>query len=146
MVNQILISSTMVAMCEGLLYAHKSGLDRLPDPTSLDDLRDSLRRIFERVDALDDLSRAAMASPAGDEVRHATMASRMARLGRVADTLAAEVSERDRARITRLLAVLTASASLRMWRDHLGSSVDEAAEDIEAAIRAVVAASKRSQP
>ncbi|MSR53391.1 MAG: NAD(P)-dependent oxidoreductase [Gemmataceae bacterium] len=27
MVNQILISSTMVAMCEGLLYAFKSGLD-----------------------------------------------------------------------------------------------------------------------
>jgi 3-hydroxyisobutyrate dehydrogenase len=27
MVNQILISSTMVAMCEGLLYAYKAGLD-----------------------------------------------------------------------------------------------------------------------
>jgi 3-hydroxyisobutyrate dehydrogenase len=27
MVNQILISSTMVALCEGLIYAHKSGLD-----------------------------------------------------------------------------------------------------------------------
>lgn len=27
MVNQILISSTMVALCEGLLYAHKAGLD-----------------------------------------------------------------------------------------------------------------------
>jgi 3-hydroxyisobutyrate dehydrogenase len=27
MVNQILIASTMVSMCEGLLYAYKSGLD-----------------------------------------------------------------------------------------------------------------------
>lgn len=27
MVNQILISSTMIAVCEGLLYAHKAGLD-----------------------------------------------------------------------------------------------------------------------
>jgi 3-hydroxyisobutyrate dehydrogenase len=27
MVNQILISSTMIAMCEGLLYAYKAGLD-----------------------------------------------------------------------------------------------------------------------
>lgn len=27
LVNQILISSTMVAVCEGLMYAHKSGLD-----------------------------------------------------------------------------------------------------------------------
>ena len=27
LVNQILISSTMVAVCEGLLYAHKAGLD-----------------------------------------------------------------------------------------------------------------------
>src|SRR5205807_9690070 len=27
MVNQILIASTMISLCEGLLYAHKSGLN-----------------------------------------------------------------------------------------------------------------------
>ena len=44
--------------------------------------------------------------------------------------------------VARLLVVLTASASLRMWRDHLGVSVDEAAEDVDWAIRAAVAAAR----
>jgi AcrR family transcriptional regulator len=125
--------------------AQQTGLDRLPDPTSLDDLRDGIRRIFQHVDALDDLARAALASPGADQVRHATMASRLARIGRVADSLEGELSTADRARITRLLTVLTASASLRMWRDHLGSSVDEAADDIDFAMRAAVAASQGSE-
>lgn len=122
--------------------ARQTGLDRLPDPTSLDDLREGIRRIFEHVDAFDDLARAAMASPGAAEVRHATMPSRLARIRRVADSIEGDLSESARARITRLLTVLTASASLRMWRDHLGSSVDEAADDIDFAIRAAVAASQ----
>jgi AcrR family transcriptional regulator len=125
--------------------ARRSGMDRLPDPTSMDDLRVNLRNIFARIDALDDLARAAMASPGGDEVRHATMSSRLARIGRLADSLAGDVPAESRARLTRLLTVLTASASLRMWRDHLGSTVDEAADDIDFVIRAAVAASKRSK-
>jgi AcrR family transcriptional regulator len=126
--------------------AQRHGLDSLPDPTSLGDLREGIRRIFERVDALDDLARAAMASPGAAEVRHATMPGRLARIGRLADSLAGELSEDDRRRITRLLTVLTASASLRMWRDHLRSSVDQAADDIDFVIRAAIAASTRSEP
>jgi AcrR family transcriptional regulator len=126
--------------------ARKSGLDRLPDPTSLDDLRDGLRRIFERTDGLDDLARAAMASPGGDEVRRATMPGRLARIGRWADGLAGDLSDADRARIARLLAVLTTSGSLRMWREHLGVSAEQAADDIDFIIRAAVAASTRNKP
>ena len=51
--------------------ARRSGLDKLPDPTSLRDVRTSLRAFFEHIDALDDMARAAMASPVADEVRHA---------------------------------------------------------------------------
>jgi AcrR family transcriptional regulator len=125
--------------------ARQHGLDQLPDPTSLNDLRESIRRIFERVDGLDDLARAAMASPGAAEVRHATMPSRMARVGRIADGLGSDISDEARARFTRLLIVLTASASLRMWRDHIGASVETAADDIDFAMRAVVAASRRNQ-
>ncbi|HEY7525300.1 MAG TPA: helix-turn-helix domain-containing protein [Candidatus Limnocylindria bacterium] len=126
--------------------ARKSGLDRLPDPTSLDDLRDSLRRIFERTDALDELARAAMASPGGEEVRRATMPGRLARIGRWADGLPGDLADADRARIARLLAVLTTSGSLRMWRDHLGVSAEQAADDIDFIVRAAVAASTRTRP
>ena len=47
----------------------------------------------------------------------------------------------DRDRITRLITVITASSSLRMWRDHLGLSVDEVAEEIDWIVRAAIAAS-----
>ena len=86
-----------------------------------------------------------MASPGAAEVRHATMPSRMARVGRIADGLGSDISDEARARFTRLLVVLTASASLRMWRDHIGASVETAADDIDFAMRAVVAASRRNQ-
>ncbi len=125
--------------------ARRAGLDRMPDPRNLDELRDGIRAVFDRVDALDDLARAAMASPASSEVRQATMPGRVARLSRLADSIAPQLARGDRDRITRLLAVLTASSSLRMLRDHLGRSVDQAADDIDWTIRAAIAASRRRE-
>lgn len=125
--------------------ARRAGLDRLPDPTSLDDLKERIGLIFERADALDALDRAAMASPAAAAVRSATMPSRLARLRRLTDAVGVDLSAADRERLTRLLAVVTASASLRMWRDHLGASVEQAAGDIDFMVRALVTASEKDK-
>ena len=125
--------------------ARRVGLDKVPDPATLDDLRDGIRAVFARVDAYSDLERAASASPAADKHRHASMPQRLKRLSRFADSVQPRLAKADRDRITRLLAVLTASASLRMWRDHLGVSVDQAADDIDWVMRASIAASRRSQ-
>lgn len=125
--------------------ARRAGLDRLPDPTSLDDLKERIGLIFERADALDALDRAAMASPAAAAVRSATMPSRLARLRRLTDAVGVDLSAADRERLTRLLAVVTASASLRMWRDHLGASVEQAAADIDFMVRALVTASEKDK-
>ena len=130
------------------LYPHaarRSGLDGLPDPTSLRDVRSSLHAIFERVDALDDVARAAMASPVGDEIRHATIQSRYERVRRLGESIEPPLPAADLDRITRLIVVLTQSASLRMWRDHLGASVDEVADDIEWVLNAAVAAAQRKE-
>jgi AcrR family transcriptional regulator len=127
-------------------FARRIGLDELPDPTSPRDLRSSLRAIFERVDALDDLSRAAMASPVADQVRHLTMQSRFDRIRKLGDAIEPPLSPADQDRITRLLVILTSSTSLRTWRDHLGSSVDEVADDIEWFLNAAVAAAHRRSP
>jgi hypothetical protein len=35
--------------------------------------------------------------------------------------------------------ILTASSALRLWRDQLGSSVDEAADDVDWVVRALIA-------
>jgi AcrR family transcriptional regulator len=115
-------------------------------PTSYAELRDVLRILIDQIDSMDDLERAAMASPGAEEVRAATMPGRIARTRQIADAIAPELESEDRERITRLLVVLTASASLRMWRDHLGVPVDQAIDDIERTIKAVVASSRLTAP
>jgi len=130
------------------VYPHVSrrlGLETIPDPGSLDDLQPLVRAIVERLDALDDLSRAAMASPGASEVRHATMPSRIERIRRLTDSIEPRLGKADRDRITRLLVVLTASASLRMWRDHLGLSADEVAEEVDWIVRAAVTAAREKK-
>jgi AcrR family transcriptional regulator len=124
------------------VYPHvvrRAGLDELPAPRSMDELRGLLRAHFELTDSLGDLARVAMASPAAEEVRRVNMPRRLAMFRRVADSIVPTPSQVDRDRIARLLVVLTASSALRMWRDQLGSSVEEAADDVDWVIRAVIA-------
>lgn len=124
------------------VYPHavrQAGLDELVIPRSMDELRAGLRAYFKRTDSFGDLARAAMASPASDEVRRLNMPDRVALFRRLADSLEPKPSPRDRDRIARLLVVLTASSALRLWRDQLDSSVEEAADDVDWAIRAVIA-------
>jgi AcrR family transcriptional regulator len=119
----------------------RAGFDEVVPPRSIDELRDGVRSLFERLDAADDLAWAAMASPASEEVR-AIHAPRRLEVGRrIADSIEPTLAKADRERIARLLVVLISSSSLRVWRDHLGGSVEQAADDIDWAIRAAIAAS-----
>ena len=124
------------------VYPHSvrgSGLDELVIPRSMDELLGGLRTYFERTDSLGDLARVAMASPGSEAVRALNMPDRLAIFRRLADSIVPKPSEVDRDRIARLLVVLTASSALRLWRDQLGSSVQEAADDVDWVIRAVIA-------
>jgi AcrR family transcriptional regulator len=124
------------------LYPHavrRARLGELTPPTSLEDLRGGMLSLFNRIESFDDLARAAMASPASEEIRHLNMPERVALTRQFADTIAPGLSTSDRDRIARLLVILSASASLRMWRDHLGVSVEEAADDVDWIMRSVVA-------
>lgn len=118
--------------------ARRAGVDAIADPRSLDELRPMIRALLERLDSLDDLVRATMASPGAAEVRHATMPTRLQRIRRLTDSIEPKLRKADRDRITRLIAVLMTSSSLRMWRDHLGLSVDEVAEEIDWIVRAAI--------
>jgi hypothetical protein len=109
----------------------------------MDELRDGVRAYFDRTDSIDDLARAAMAGPASEEARRLNPPDRIAMFRRLADSIEPKLAEVDRDRIARLLMILTASSALRMWRDHLGSSVDEAADDVDWIVRAAVAAATR---
>lgn len=128
------------------VYPHverRSGMDRISGARSLDELRPMIHAIVEHLDELDDATRALMASPGAAEVRHATMPTRYERVARLTDNVAPKLARADRDRLTRLLVVLTASASLRMWRDHLGLSADEVADEIDWIVRTAILASKR---
>ncbi|HEX7171262.1 MAG TPA: TetR/AcrR family transcriptional regulator [Candidatus Limnocylindria bacterium] len=123
------------------LYPHaarRAGIDRIADPRSLDELPPMIRALLERLDSLDDLSRAAMASPVASEVRSATMPTRLQRIRLLTDSIEPKLRKAERDRITRLIAVLMTSSSLRMWRDHLGLSVDEVAKEIDWIVRAAI--------
>ncbi len=123
--------------------ARRAGLDGLPDPSTVGDVRSFVRAVFERLDALDDVSRAAFASPIADKVRHATMPSRIERVRAIGRSVEPPLAKADLDRITRILVILISSSSLRTWRDHLGASPEQAADDIDWILRAAIAAATR---
>jgi AcrR family transcriptional regulator len=124
----------------------RAGLDDLVPPRSIDELGHGVRALFERIDSAGDLARAAAASPAAEEVRRVDMPARLEMSRRLADSIVPKLTPGDRDRIARLLTILISASALRVWRDHLGSTVEEAANDIDWVIRAAIAASTRSEP
>jgi AcrR family transcriptional regulator len=126
------------------LYPHlvpRIGLYDMAPPRSIAEFRNAIRAIFERLDAHDDLARVAMASPAAEEARSATMPDRLRFTRQFVEAIAPDLSRTDRDRVARVLVVLTMSSALRTWRDHLGASVDGAADDVEWTLRSLIAAS-----
>lgn len=119
------------------------GIDQVADPTTLEGHRDFIRAMFERLDSFDDLARAAIASPVADEARRATMPKRLERIRKFVDSAEPGLRKTDRDRIARLMAVIASSSALRVWRNQLGSSVDEAADDVDWILRAALSAAKR---
>src|SRR5512140_1827787 len=120
------------------VYPHlerRAGRGELVMPTSIDALRDGVRALLDHLDAFDDLARAAMASPAAGEARALSMPRRMAMTRRMADAIEPPLTPEDRDRVARLLVILTSSSSLRTWRDHLGLTADQAADDVEWVVR-----------
>lgn len=117
----------------------RAGIDPDALPTSIDGLRDTLVSLISGMERLDAVTRAALASPAGEEARRIHAPNRFALVAKVVDAVAPAASRPDRDRLTRLLVVLTSSSALRTWRDHLGRSVEEIADDIDRTLRAVIA-------
>ena len=123
--------------------ARRVGMDELIAPRTIEEFRDTIGAIFDRLDAFDDLARAAVASPAAREARTITMPDRLRMSGQFVDAIAPELGKADRDRIARVLVILTTSAALRTWRDQLGASVDDATRDVEWALRSLITASTR---
>jgi AcrR family transcriptional regulator len=120
----------------------RAGLAALAVPGHIDDLRAGVRRLLDHIDAFDDLARAAMASRVAEEGRHRSMPRRLALVGAMVDTIDPPLPPEERDRIVRLVVILTSSQSLRTWQDHLGISPDAVVDDIDATVRAAIAAAR----
>ncbi|MEO5917981.1 MAG: helix-turn-helix domain-containing protein [Candidatus Limnocylindrales bacterium] len=126
------------------VYPHivrRAGLDEMVAPRSLPELRDGVRALFSRVESFDQLARAAMASPASEEARRINMPDRIEMSRAFANSIHPNLARPDRDRLARLMVILLSSSALRLWRDHLGASIDQAADDIDWIVRTAVAAS-----
>jgi AcrR family transcriptional regulator len=119
----------------------RAGLDDLIVPETVPEFREMVRTMFGQLETLGEVARAAMTSSASDEPRRLQMPSRLAMSGRFVAGVMPHASPADQARLARVLVVLASSSSMRMWRDMIGSSVDEAADDIEWLLRSVLDAS-----
>ena len=124
----------------------RAGIDPNALPNSIDELRGSLVAVLSGMEGLDDVMRAAQASPGAEEVRRVHAPNRFKLARKVVDGVAPELSDADADRIARILVVLTASPALRMWRDHFGASVEEIADDIDRTVRAAIAAAAKETP
>jgi AcrR family transcriptional regulator len=128
------------------VYPHlgrRAGFGVVAEPQSVEEFHEMVRTVFGGLDSLGEVARRAIASPAADEARRAQMPARLAMSRHFAETVAPNGAKADLDRIARVFVVLTMSSAMRVWRDHLGSSVDEAADDVEWMLRAAIQAATR---
>jgi AcrR family transcriptional regulator len=124
-------------------FVQKARVRELPTPRTIDEFHEMVRSLFTRYESLGEVGRAAMTSPASEEVRRLGMPDRLAISRRFVAEVAPHASAVDQERMARVFIVLTSSGAMRMWTEHIGSSVDEAADDIDWMVRAAIAATHR---
>lgn len=120
--------------------AQRAAIGEFPEPTTPDEFHRMVLNIWGRLESLGDEARAAMTSLPAEEARRLQMPARLAMSRRFAAAVAPGAGPADRERIARVMLVLFSSASMRAWRDYLGVSVAEAADDVDWVLRSLVAA------
>jgi AcrR family transcriptional regulator len=123
----------------------RAGFGPLAEPQTVEEFHQMVRTVFGGLDSLGEVARRAMVSADADQQRRAGMPARLAISRRFAEKVAPRATKADLDRMARVFVVLTMSSAMRVWRDLLGSSVDESADDIEWMLRAAIAAADRKR-
>lgn len=119
--------------------ARRAGIGQLTFPQTVDGFHEMVRSVFGRLESLGDEARVAMSGPASEEARKTQMPERYAMSRTFAAAVMPGATRVEQDRLARVLVILASSYAMRMWRDHLGSSVEEAAGDIDWVLRSVIA-------
>ena len=118
--------------------ARQVGIGPVAVPETVAGFREMVRTVFGRLELLGEGARVAMSSPASEEVRKAQMTDRYAASRRFAAGIMPTATRAEQDRLARVLVILASSYAMRIWRDHLGFSVEEAADDIDWLLRTLL--------
>jgi AcrR family transcriptional regulator len=121
------------------------GSNEFRRPQTVAGVRRLVRQAMAQIESIDGVALAALASPAGEEARRASMPLRLRLSREFADSAASGLGEADRDRLARLMVVLTSSSALRTLHHHLGRSTEEVADDIEWVLRSVIDGNRRDE-
>ena len=109
-------------------------------PTDLDEMSGLVSELFHHYDQADPLIRAALAS-GRNPMRSESVDVRMNLLRQFFSQVRPDLPSDVTDSLARVAVILTCSEALRLWQDRFDLGVDEVADQVAVAIRAMVAAS-----
>ena len=107
-------------------------------PSTLEELGALVRKVFHHFENTDALIQAAFASRLGRELRMDWTEDRLQMTRETFRVLAPDLTADQVEHLSRTALILTASDTYREWRDRLGLSPDEAADEVMWTIRSLI--------
>ncbi len=111
-------------------------------PTTMTELEDVVRKVFQHFEDTDDLMRAAFASRIGRSVRVDGSKERFDLFRQTFRSVVPDLGPDDLEHIAKLGMVLTTSESYQQWKDRLGLTPTEAADEVMWALRNAIKGTK----
>ena len=113
-----------------------TNFERIPE--NLDEVDHEVRKVFQHFEATGDLLRAAFASRIGREARLESFEQRLSIMEKVIRQLAPDLDSEDVSHLARVSLILTVSDTFREWKERLGLTADEAADEVMWTIRTLL--------
>ena len=128
------------ALLTGLVaYANESsGIDIDRAPTTLDEVDEVVHQVFRHFEATDDLLKAAFASRIGREARLQSSERRLSDMEELFRRVEPSLTRDQVTHIAKTALILTASDTFREWKERLGLTAEEAAEEVMWTIRTLL--------
>ena len=108
----------------------RSGVELEGTPETFSDMREAVSQIFRHFENTDDLLRAAFTSRIGREVRIRGSAERLQLMKEAFQGLEPDLESDQLEHIAKLGLILTTSEAYQQWKDRLGLSPEEAADEV----------------
>ncbi len=120
----------------------RTGLEMESIPETMAELEAAVRRVFQHFEDTDDLMRAAFASRLGRSVRVDGSKERLELFRQTFRSVEPDLGPSDLEHVAKLGMVLTTSESYQQWKDRLGLTPDQVADEVMWAIRTVIGGAK----